>query len=140
MNDEFIEENLEDTTESATVSSDESVVESSDISSIDSVSEDIAYDDNIYEDVSEVVVDDVCIEDNNFTIDDSLFLSESDESLIIDYSVSLDNIAVKLDNVVSSISDNKVEYVYDYNYNIVSVLLLSAVVGVLLFSLFTRRF
>lgn len=140
MNDELIEESLDDTTESATVSFDESVDESTDISSIDSVSEDNAYVDVIYEDISEVVVDDVCVEDNNLFIDDSLSLSESDQSTIIDYSVSLDNISAKLDNVVSSISDNKVDFVYDYNYNIVSVLLLSAVVGVLLFSLFTRRF
>lgn len=140
MNDEFIEENLDETTESATVSSDESVDESSDFSSIDSVSEDNVYDDIIYEDISEVVVDDVCIENNNLSIDDNLSLSEGNESSIIDYSVSLDNIAAKLDDVVVSISENRVDYVYDYNYNIVSVLLLSVVVGVLLFSLFTRRF
>lgn len=135
MNDEFIEEIEEDTTQSDL----EYEVES-DISSTDSVSEDIAYDDFIYEDVSEVVVDDVRVEDYNIFVDDSLSISESDEQTIIDYSVPLDNISNKLDNIVSSISDNKVDYVYDYNFNIVSVLLLSTVVGVLLFSLFTRRF
>lgn len=140
MNDEFIEEIEEETTENATVSSDESVDESVDISSINSVSEDNAYDDIFYEDISEVAVDDVYTKDNNSFIDDSVIMQEGAEIELINYSVSLDNISNKLDNIVTSISDNKVEYVYDYNYNIVSILLLSAVIGVLLFSLFTRRF
>lgn len=140
MNDEFIEEIVEETTDNASVSSNESVDEFGDISSINSVSEDNVYVDIIYEDISEVVVDDVFVEDNNLSIDDSFSFSESNESPIIDYSVSLDNIVAKLDDVVVCISENRVDYVYDYNYNIVSILLLSAVVGVLLFSLFTRRF
>lgn len=140
MNEEFIED-ISDTSEeqendNATVSDNEV----NEVFSIYSVSEDIAHDYIVYEDISEVVNDDVSIENNNSIINDSFIMAESNETQYIDYSVSLDNIASKLDNVVSSISDNKVNFVYDYNYNIVSVLLLSAVVGVLLFSLFTRRF
>lgn len=139
MNDEFIEDisdTSEDEYDNATVSDNEV----KEVSSIDSNIGDSNIDNFIYEDVHSVVVDDVCIENNNCDIDDSVTMEEVPEYQIIDYSVSLDNISSKLDNIVTCISDNKVEYVYDYNYNIVSVLLLSAVVGVLLFSLFSRRF
>ena len=132
MNDEFIEDELEITSDSEST---ENIEESSDLSTLDFVSEDC-----IYEDISEVVSSDIYIENNSVDSFDNIAMEEDIEIELIDYTVSLDNISIKLDNVISSISDNKVDYVYDYNYNIVSVLLLSAVVGVLLFSLFTRRF
>lgn len=140
MNDEFLED-LSDTSEeeeniNATVSSNDF----EDISSNDSDIGAINNDSSISENICSVVNDDVFIEDNYSTIDDSLVMAESNETQLIDYSISLDNISYKLDNIVSSISVNRCDYVYDYNYNVVSILLLSAVIGVLLFSLFTRRF
>lgn len=140
MNDEFIEDLSDTSEEEENINATVSTNDCEDLSSIDSDIGVVENDVSISENICQVVNNNVCIEDNYSTINDSVVMAESNETQLIDYSVSLNNIAAKLDNVVSSISDNKVDFVYDYNYNIVSVLLLSAVVGVLLFSLFTRRF
>lgn len=133
FDDELLDENLISEDSENENTTDDSI-DSFDSSSFEEVDELITdFSDSVSSDSVESVLaesDDIFKEEYN-----EFYYSVSVDS--IDYTEQLDNINNNLVLVNDSVSSNEV--IYDYNYNAVSVFLLSAILVLLGFIILTRR-